>query len=76
MDREAKNMTLYVLYDLTPYSLPFDFSPSLKALAEKYEVPYDTIGGNLRNGSANRSAGFTIEKITIPDEDPLTNGSF
>ncbi len=69
-------MTLYVLYDLTPFSLPFDFSPSLKTLADKYEIPYDTIGGNLRNGSVNRSGGFTIEKITIPDDDPLTNENF
>ena len=61
-------MTLYVLYDLSPFSLPFDFSPSLKALAEKYDVPYSTIMGNLLNGSANRAVGFTVEKITVPEE--------
>lgn len=62
-------MTLYVLYDITPYSLPFDFSPSLKALAEKYHIPYDTMVGNLRKRSVNRSGGFTVEKINIPEEE-------
>lgn len=62
-------MTIYVLYDLSPYSLPIDFSPSLKVLAEKYHVPYDTMIGNLRKRSPNRAGGFTVEKICISDEE-------
>lgn len=62
-------MTLYVLYDLSPFSLPFDFSPSLKYLAKKYRIPYSTLRKNLYFHRKNRAIGFTIEKIFIQNEE-------
>ena len=67
MDRKAKNMTLYILYDLSPFSLPFDFSESLRTLAAKYGVPYRTLVNNLHNHSRN-NLGFTVEKVVLSDD--------
>ena len=60
-------MILYVLYDLSPFSLPFDFSESLRTLATKYGIPYRTLVNNLHNRSCN-NLGFTVEKVVLSDD--------
>ena len=66
-------MIIYLLCDLSPYSLPFDFSTSLKELAEKYHIKYDTLKKNIKYHRPNYSIGCTVEKIIIPGKRGLTD---
>lgn len=60
-------MTIYMLCDMSPYSLPFDFSDSLLTLAKKYGVKYDSLKKNLKYNRPNYQIGCTVEKVIIPE---------
>lgn len=65
-------MKIYMLVDCTKYELPLDVSLSLKKLADKWNIPYQT-ARNAR--SDNRKICYLnarIEVVNVPVKETLS----
>lgn len=59
-------MKIYMLVDCTNYSLPVDISMSLKELAIKYNVPYQTMRNRCFDGKPIGYLNARVILVNVP----------
>lgn len=59
-------MKIYMLVDCTKYELPLDIDISLKRLAERWNIPYQTARNRLSDGLPIRYVRARLEAVNVP----------
>lgn len=62
-------MKIYMLVDCTKYELPRDLDTSLKRLAFRWNIPYQTARNRLSDGKIIRYVHSRLEVVNVPKEE-------
>lgn len=62
-------MRIYMLVDSTKLSLPIDMDLSLKRLADRWSIPYQTAKNAVNDGRTIRYIRAKLESIEVPKDE-------
>lgn len=65
-------MKIYFLVDCTKYQLPLDVDTSLKRLADRWSIPYQTARNRLSDGQPIRYVRARLEVVNVPKEELMS----
>lgn len=65
-------MTMYMLIDCTKYELPLDVALTLKELAVRASIPYQTLRNRLCDGRRIAYCNCRVIRVDVPNENQRT----